>query len=103
MKEGVIVVNCARGGIVDEDALLSALESGKVAAAALDVYRVTPPGPEHPLVRHPRVICTPHLGASTGEAQLNVSIAVAEQMLDYLENGIVTNAVNMTCLDPDAV
>jgi D-3-phosphoglycerate dehydrogenase / 2-oxoglutarate reductase len=99
MKEGVIVVNCARGGIIDEDALLQALESGKVAAAALDVYSISPPG-EHPLAMHPRVISTPHLGASTGEAQINVAVAIVNQIIDYLERGHVTNAVNLPSIDP---
>ncbi len=73
MKDGVIIVNCARGGIVDEDALLAGLESGKVSAAALDVFTVSPPG-QHPLAMHPNVITTPHLGASTDEAQINVAV-----------------------------
>ncbi|MGB6063572.1 MAG: phosphoglycerate dehydrogenase [Desulfomonilaceae bacterium] len=99
MKEGIVVVNCARGGIIDETALLDALESGKVSAAALDVYTSSPPG-EHPLVMHPRVVATPHLGASTGEAQINVAIAVANQIIDYLAKGIVRNAVNLPGMDP---
>jgi D-3-phosphoglycerate dehydrogenase len=99
MKTGVVVVNCARGGIVDESALLDALESGKVAAASLDVYAVTPPK-DNPLVMHPRVIATPHLGASTTEAQINVSVAVAGQIIDYLEKGLVRNAVNAPTIDP---
>ncbi len=97
MKSGVMIVNCARGGIIDEDALLEALESGKVAGAALDVYSLKPPG-KHPLAAHPRVISTPHLGASTAEAQMNVSIAVAEQIIDFFEKGIVRNAVNVPSL-----
>jgi D-3-phosphoglycerate dehydrogenase / 2-oxoglutarate reductase len=98
MKDGVIVVNCARGGIIDEDALLSALESGKAAAAALDVYSQTPPGPG-PLVAHPRVLATPHLGASTGEAQINVAVTICEQIIDYLRNGVVRNAANVPTVD----
>jgi D-3-phosphoglycerate dehydrogenase len=99
MRDGVIVVNCARGGIIDENALLDALESGKVASAALDVYSIKPPG-EHPLVMHPRVVTTPHLGASTGEAQINVAVAVVNQIIDYLEKGLVRNAVNLPSIDP---
>jgi D-3-phosphoglycerate dehydrogenase len=99
MRDGVIVVNCARGGIIDENALLDALESGKVASAARDVYSIKPPG-EHPLVMHPRVVTTPHLGASTGEAQINVAVAVVNQIIDYLEKGIVRNAVNLPSIDP---
>ncbi|HMK35892.1 MAG TPA: phosphoglycerate dehydrogenase [Desulfomonilaceae bacterium] len=99
MKDGVIIVNCARGGIVDETALLAGLESGRVSAAALDVFSVSPPG-EHPLVMHPNVIATPHLGASTGEAQVNVAVGVIDQMIDFLEKGIITNAVNVPAIDP---
>jgi D-3-phosphoglycerate dehydrogenase len=94
-RPGVLVVNAARGGIVDEAALLEALESGKVGGAALDVFEQEPPPKDHPLVRHERVICTPHLGASTEQAQVNVSIAIAEQVRDYLLQDIVGNAVNV--------
>ncbi len=99
MRDGVIVINCARAGIVNEDDLLQALESGKVAVAAIDVFSKEPPGPTS-LVQHLRVIATPHLAASTQEAQLNVAVAVAEQMIDYLENGIVRNAVNVPAVEP---
>ncbi len=98
MKDGVMIVNCARGGVVNEEALLAALESEKVSAAALDVYTVKPPG-NHPLVMHPRVIATPHLGASTAEAQVNVAIAIAEQIIDFLDQGTVRNAVNVPAVD----
>ncbi len=94
MKDGVYIVCAARGGIVDEDALLQALESGKVAGAALDVFREEPPGLT-PLVAHDRVVCTPHLGASTVEAQEAVAIQVAEQIVDYLTRGTIRNAVNV--------
>ena len=96
MKQGVFVVNAARGGIVDEAALADALESGKVAGAALDVFEKEPPDPGHPLVAHDRVICTPHLGASTGEAQENVAVQVAEQIIAYAERGEIRNAVNLS-------
>lgn len=95
MKPGVLLVNAARGGIVDEAALLAALESGKVAGAALDVFATEPPSPDHPLLARDEVICTPHLGAATDQAQLNVAIAVAEQVRDYLSAGTVRNAVNL--------
>jgi D-3-phosphoglycerate dehydrogenase len=95
VKPGVLVVNAARGGIVDEAALLDALEDGRVGGAALDVFVEEPPSPGHPLVNHPKVICTPHLGASTEQAQVNVSIAVAEQVRDYLLSGLIGNAVNV--------
>jgi D-3-phosphoglycerate dehydrogenase len=94
-KPGVLVVNAARGGIVDESALLAALESGQVGGAGLDVFVEEPPPADHPLVVHENVICTPHLGAATEQAQVNVAIAVAEQVRDYLLNGIVGNAVNV--------
>ncbi len=94
MKEGVYIINCARGGIVDEKDLYDALESGRVAGAALDVFAEEPPG-EHPLFTLENVICTPHLGASTYEAQVNVAVAVAEQIIDYLKNGNAVNAVNV--------
>ena len=92
-KKGVRIVNCARGGLVDEEALRVALESGHVAGAAFDVF-VTEPAKENPLFGHPNVVATPHLGASTNEAQENVALQVAEQMSDYLLKGAITNAVN---------
>ena len=94
MKEGAYVINCARGGIVDEGALAAAIESGRIAGAALDVFVHEPPG-DHPLLRLDSVITTPHLGASTKEAQESVSVAIAEQMRDFLLHGVVRNAVNM--------
>ena len=93
-KPGVVLVNCARGGLVDEEALKEALEDGHVRAAALDVFAVEP-AQENPLFGTPNFIATPHLGASTLEAQENVAIQVAEQMADYLLSGAVTNALNM--------
>jgi len=95
IKPGALLVNAARGGIVDEEALLEALDSGRVAGAALDVFEEEPPPADHPLVRHERVICTPHLGASTEQAQVNVAIAVAEQVRDYLCQDVIGNAVNV--------
>jgi D-3-phosphoglycerate dehydrogenase len=94
MKDGAMLINCARGGIVDEDDLHEAITSGKVAGAALDVFATEPPG-EHPLLGLDRVIATPHLGASTAEAQANVAIAIAEQIIDHLKNGTIMNAVNV--------
>lgn len=93
MKPGVRIVNCARGGLVDEKALRVALDSGKVAGAAFDVF-TTEPATENPLFGHPNVVCTPHLGAATTEAQENVALQVAEQMSDYLLRGAISNAVN---------
>ncbi|MBE7637955.1 phosphoglycerate dehydrogenase [Sneathiella sp. P13V-1] len=94
MKEGVRIINCARGGLVVEEDLKAALESGHVAGAALDVF-VQEPATENVLFGMKNVVCTPHLGASTNEAQVNVAIQVAEQMADYLLVGSVTNALNM--------
>jgi D-3-phosphoglycerate dehydrogenase len=94
MKTGARIINCARGGLVVEAALRDALESGKVAGAAVDVY-CEEPATRNILFGAPNVICTPHLGAATGEAQENVAIQVAEQMADYLTAGAVANALNM--------
>ncbi len=101
MKDGVRIINCARGGIVDENDLADAIREGKVAGAALDVYVDEPPGPEHPLVRLDQVVTTPHLGASTDQAQLNVSIAVAEQVRDFLLDGVIRYAVNAPSVSQD--
>jgi len=92
-RKGVRIVNCARGGLVDEAALRAALDSGHVAGAAFDVFS-TEPANENPLFGHPNVVCTPHLGAATSEAQENVALQVAEQMSDYLLRGAISNAVN---------
>jgi len=92
-KKGVRIINCARGGLVDENALRAALDSGQVAGAAFDVFS-TEPANENPLFGHPNVICTPHLGASTTEAQENVALQVADQMSEYLLRGAISNAVN---------
>jgi D-3-phosphoglycerate dehydrogenase len=92
-KRGVRIVNCARGGLVDEAALREALDSGHVAGAAFDVF-VEEPAKENPLFGHPNVVCTPHLGAATTEAQENVALQVAEQMSNYLISGAIENAVN---------
>ncbi|MDG1286401.1 MAG: phosphoglycerate dehydrogenase [Rickettsiales bacterium] len=97
VKKGVRIVNCARGGLIDEAALKEAIESGHVAGAALDVYE-SEPAKENILFGMEQVICTPHLGASTSEAQENVAIQVAEQMADYLLTGTVTNALNTPSL-----
>src|ERR671924_123213 len=93
MKKGVRIINCARGGLVDEKALVDALNSKHVAGAAFDVF-VEEPATKNVLFGHPNVICTPHLGASTTEAQENVALQIAEQMSDYLLSGAISNAVN---------
>jgi len=99
MKRGVRLINCARGGIINEADLAAAIESGQVAGAALDVYTTEPPPPDFPLRKLPQVVLTPHLGASTKEAQDNVGIEIAEQIVDFLINGAIRNAVNMPSLD----
>ncbi|MEO6718140.1 MAG: phosphoglycerate dehydrogenase [Novosphingobium sp.] len=99
-KKGVRIINCARGGLIDEDALKAALDSGQVAGAALDVF-TKEPAKESPLFGTPNFISTPHLGASTDEAQVNVAIQVAEQLSDYLVHGGVTNALNMPSLSAE--
>lgn len=93
MKKGVRIINCARGGLVDEEALAAALKSGHVAGAAFDVFAVEP-AKENPLFGLDNVVCTPHLGAATNEAQENVALQVAEQMSDYLMYGAISNALN---------
>jgi D-3-phosphoglycerate dehydrogenase len=92
-KKGVRIINCARGGLIDEAALYDGLKSGHIAGAALDVFE-TEPAKDSPLFTLPNVVCTPHLGASTSEAQENVALQVAEQMSDFLLTGAVTNAIN---------
>jgi D-3-phosphoglycerate dehydrogenase / 2-oxoglutarate reductase len=99
-KRGVIIVNAARGGLVDEAALRAALDSGHVAAAGFDVF-VTEPAKESALFGAPNFVATPHLGASTNEAQENVALQIAEQMSDYLLSGAVTNALNMASISAE--
>ena len=100
MKKGVRIVNCARGGLIDEGALYVALKNGHVASAALDVFEVEP-ATDNPLFELDNVIATPHLGASTVEAQEKVALQVAEQMADYLVNGAVSNALNMASVSAE--
>ena len=102
MKRGVRIINCARGGIVDEKALLDALNSGKVAGAALDVFEKEPLG-DSPLANHPKVVTTPHLGASTEEAQVNVAIDIAETVRDALLGRGIKNAVNVPSVDAEVL
>jgi D-3-phosphoglycerate dehydrogenase len=99
-KKGVRIINCARGGLVDEEALADAIRSGHVAGAALDVFE-TEPATDSPLFGLENVVCTPHLGASTAEAQENVALQVAEQMSDFLLTGAVTNAINMASVSAE--
>ena len=100
MKKGVRIVNCARGGLIVEADLLAALESGQVAAAALDVFEQEP-ATDNPLFGHENVVATPHLGASTSEAQENVALQVAEQISDFLIDGAVRNALNMASVSAE--
>jgi D-3-phosphoglycerate dehydrogenase len=100
MKRGVHLINCARGGLIVEEALKAGLDSGHVGGAALDVYEVEP-ARQHALFGHPRVVCTPHVGASTSEAQEKVAMQIAEQMADYLMTGAVSNALNMPSITAD--
>lgn len=101
MRPGARIINCARGGLLDEAAAAEALGSGQLAGVALDVYEVEPPGKESLLVGRDDVICTPHLGASTEEAQENVAISVAEGVVAYLTTGTVKNAVNLPSLSAE--
>ena len=98
MKKGVRLINCARGGIVDEEALCHAIRSGTVAGAALDVFVEEPPPATHPLLQLNQVIATPHLGAATDEAQINVAVAIADQVAHFLTHGVIQNAVNFPAL-----
>lgn len=101
MKPGMRIVNCARGGIIDELALVEAIDEGIVAGAAFDVFETEPPTADHPFLKHPKIIVTPHLGASTLEAQENVAIDVSEQVVNILRNEPFKNAVNMPSISPE--
>jgi D-3-phosphoglycerate dehydrogenase len=98
MRPGTRLINCARGGLIDDDALLAALESGHIAGAALDVFEHEPPAADG-IVAHPRVVVTPHLGASTVEAQERVGVEIAEKVRDYLVDGVILDAVNFPAID----
>jgi D-3-phosphoglycerate dehydrogenase len=102
MKKGVRIINCARGGIINEKDLYDALVDGKVAGAALDVFENEPPI-NNPLIKLDNVISSPHLGASTKEAQENVAVTIAEQIADYLTNGTIRNAVNFPSIPSDQI
>lgn len=102
MKKGALLVNCSRGGIVNEKDLYKALKEGGIAGAALDVFEKEPPG-HHPLFTLDRVICTPHLGAATIDAQMKVGIETAEQLIDFFNHGVVRNAVNLPSMPPELI
>jgi len=101
MKPGVRILNCARGELIDEEALRQGLESGKVAGAALDVFEQEPPAAGDPLLKIETLVATPHIGGSTEEAQETVGVRLAQQIVDYLQNGIAFNAVNLPALTPE--
>jgi D-3-phosphoglycerate dehydrogenase len=103
MKTGVRVINCARGGLIDERALADAVRTGKVAGAALDVFEEEPPPATNPLLGMEQVIVTPHLGASTEEAQVGVATIIAEQVLDYFQQGTIRGAVNTPAISSEAL
>ncbi len=103
MKDGVRIINCARGGLVDETALFNAIKSGKVAAAALDVFSSEPPPTDLPLLALDEVIVTPHLGASTNEAQDQVAVITSEQIAAFLTTGAISGAVNMAAVTPEVL
>jgi D-3-phosphoglycerate dehydrogenase / 2-oxoglutarate reductase len=102
MKPGAYLINAARGGLVDEDALLDALDSGQLAGAALDTFATEPLQPDSKLRAHPKLVLTPHLGASTGEAQQAVSTILARQVIEYVESGAVAGCVNLPPLSAEA-
>jgi D-3-phosphoglycerate dehydrogenase len=103
MKPTARLINCARGGLVDEEALLRALDEGRIAGAALDVFAQEPPPPDHPLLRHPKVVITPHLGGSTREAQISVAREIAQQILTVLEGRLPQHAVNAPMVPPETL
>ncbi len=103
MKPGVRIINCSRGEIVELDDLYHAVERGHVAGAALDVFPKEPPDSKHPIFKHQHVIFTPHLGASTGEAQIKVAEMIGRQIVDYLSNGVITNAVNFPSVSKEVM
>ena len=103
MKPGVRLINCARGGIIDEAALARALETGHVGGAGIDVFEQEPPPADHPLLRFEQVVLTPHLGAATDEAQSAVALAIADQVADVLVRGVVANAVNLPTVDAETL
>ncbi|KIH76128.1 D-3-phosphoglycerate dehydrogenase [Geoalkalibacter ferrihydriticus] len=101
VKPGCRIINCAQGGLVDEAALARAIGTGRVAGAALDVFAKEPPDPENPLLQLDQVICTPHLRTSSVDAQINVSLQVAHQVVDFLLRGVIVNALNVPCVSAE--
>lgn len=101
VKPGCRIINCGTGGLIDESALAAAIAGGRVAGAAIDVFSKEPPDPENPLLKLEEVICTPHLRAATVDAQVNVTVQVARQIIDFLQKGIVVNALNVPSISAD--
>ena len=101
VKPGCRIVNCAMGGLIDEAALAAAIKSGHIAGAALDVFAQEPPQKDHPLWSLDEVICTPHLRAATIDAQINVTVQIARQVIDFLQNGVIVNALNVPSISAD--
>jgi len=103
MKKGAFIINVARGGVIEDAALVEAIDLGIVKGAALDVFEVEPPAPDHPLVKRPEVICTPHLGASTAEAQEAVAVEIAEAVVGALRGELSATAVNAPMVAPEVL
>ena len=103
MKKGAFIINVARGGVIEDAALVEALDNGTVKGAALDVFEIEPPAPDHPLVKRPDVVCTPHLGASTQEAQEAVAVEIAEAVVGALKGELSATAVNAPMVSPEAL
>jgi D-3-phosphoglycerate dehydrogenase len=101
VKPGCRVINCAQGGLIDEEALVAALQSGQVAGAALDVFIKEPPAADHPLLQFDQVIATPHLRAASADAQINIAVQIARQVLDFLRDDLITNALNVPSVNAD--
>ncbi|UWZ80010.1 phosphoglycerate dehydrogenase [Geoalkalibacter halelectricus] len=101
IKPGCRIINCAQGGLIDEAALARAIEAGRVAGAALDVFAKEPPEPDNPLLKLDQVICTPHIRTSSVDAQINVSLQVAHQVVDFLLRGVIVNALNVPCVSAE--
>ncbi|MBE0576634.1 MAG: phosphoglycerate dehydrogenase [Desulfuromonadales bacterium] len=101
VKPGCYIINCATGGLIDETALAEAIEAGRVSGAGIDVFAKEPPGADNPLLKLEQVICTPHLRTATRDAQVNVTVQVATQVIDFLTNGIIVNAVNVPSISAD--
>lgn len=101
LKPGCRIINCAQGGLVDEQALAAAIQAGQIAGAALDVFSKEPPPAEHPLLKMDEVVCTPHLRAASADAQVNIAVQIAQQVVDFLQNGTIVNALNVPSVSAD--